>query len=110
MKNKRKNQGTLHSNVVCAYSEPGKSLLTVSTAPIIGNVMSVEYIKLLFQKEQKMIQRALTSKPASTVFSAKLRHGLAWHPSSTLNNMIAYYLNFLFTKLLHFTHKKRFSL
>lgn len=43
--------------------------------------------KTLSEKDiEKMIQGALTSKPASTVFSAKLRHGLAWHPSSILFN------------------------
>lgn len=42
---------------------------------------------------EKIIQGALTSRPASTVFSAKLRHGLAWHPSSRLLNGIIYYLN-----------------
>ncbi len=53
--------------------------------------------KTLSEKDfEKMIQGALTSRPASTVFSAKLRHGLVWHPSSTLLKMITHYLNFSF--------------
>ena len=51
--------------------------------------------KTLSEKDiEKMIQGALASKPASTMFSAKLRHGLAWHPSSTVFNMLNYYINF----------------
>ena len=51
--------------------------------------------KILSENDiEKMIRGALTSKPASTVFSAMLRHGLAWHPSSTLLNIITYYINF----------------
>ncbi|MBS3096651.1 hypothetical protein J4480_04385 [Candidatus Woesearchaeota archaeon] len=39
--------------------------------------------KILSEKDiEKLIRGALASRPASTVFSAKLRHGLAWHPSS----------------------------
>lgn len=39
--------------------------------------------KTLSEKDiEKMIQGALMSKPASTMFLAKLRHGLARHPSS----------------------------
>ena len=50
--------------------------------------------KTLSEKDiEKLIRGALTSKPASTVFSARLRHGLAWHPSSTLPEKIFYYLN-----------------
>ena len=41
--------------------------------------------KTLSEKDiEKLIQGALTSRPASTMLSAKLRHGLAWHPSSIL--------------------------
>ena len=51
--------------------------------------------KTLSEKDiERMIQGALASKPASAAFSAKLRHGLAWHPSSTLLKIIFYYLNF----------------
>lgn len=49
--------------------------------------------KTLSEKDmEKLIQGALSSRPASTAFSAKLRHGLAWHPSSTLTNIIFHYI------------------
>lgn len=39
---------------------------------------------------EKLIRGALASRPASTVFSAKLRHGLAWHPSSETDRHFQY--------------------
>lgn len=45
--------------------------------------------KTLSEKDiEKLIRGALSSRPASTVFLAAPRHGLTWHPSSTLLNMI----------------------
>ena len=53
--------------------------------------------RMLSEKDiEKMIQGARMSRPASTILSAKLRHGSAWHPSSTSLNIITYYLNFSF--------------
>lgn len=50
--------------------------------------------KTLSEKDiEKLIQGALASRPASTVFSAKLRHGLAWHPSSIVDVYHNLYLN-----------------
>lgn len=51
----------------------------------------------------KLIQGALASRPASTVLSAKLRHGLAWHPSSTLVDRIFYYIKVSVKKLSKMT-------
>ena len=53
MKHKnRKNRGTLHSNVICAYSEPDESLLTVSTAPFIVSIKQSHYLNLSLKNEQ----------------------------------------------------------
>ena len=41
----KNNQGTLQGSVVCAYSEPGRCLLTVSAAPVIKGSRQSGYIK-----------------------------------------------------------------
>lgn len=42
----RKNRGTLHSSVMCTYSEPDESLLTVSVAPFIVQIRHSHYLNL----------------------------------------------------------------
>lgn len=52
--------------------------------------------KTLLEKDiEKMIRGALMSIPASTMFSAMLRHGLAWHPSSTMSISLLLYKPFV---------------
>lgn len=46
MAKNRNNRGTLQSNVVYAYSESDKSLLTVSTAPFTIYYIDVGYLNL----------------------------------------------------------------
>ena len=78
------------SNVKRSFAKPQKT-------DNCERVRSEAHSHVTSEKDiEKFIQGALASRPASTVFSAKLRHGLAWHPSSTLLKRIFYYLNFSF--------------
>ena len=42
----KNNQGTLQGSVGCAYSEPGRCLLTVSAAPVINDRRGLGQYKL----------------------------------------------------------------
>lgn len=57
-------------------------------------IVHIYYLNLSLKvSEERTIQGALTSMPASTVFSAKPRHGSAWHPS--LNHILSLYKKIL---------------
>ena len=73
----------ISKDVIYTYSEPSRCFLTVSIAPFVNSGNNYHIFKLFVKApKDKMIEGAPKSKPASTTLSAKLRHGLAWHPSS----------------------------
>ena len=53
IKKQKNNQGTLHSNVIYAYSEPSRCFLTVSVAPITSVTKDRYYINLSLKQDEK---------------------------------------------------------
>ena len=49
----KNNQGTLQGSVGCAYSEPGRCLLTVSAAPVINDRRGLGQYKLFDRNRNK---------------------------------------------------------
>ena len=72
----------ISKDIIHTYSEPSRCFLTVSIAPFVEDSNDYHIFKPFVKVLKEVIRGALASRPASTVFSAKLRHGLAWHPSS----------------------------
>ncbi len=85
MKEKTKNQGTLHCNVIYAYSEPSGCFLTVSVAPITHLDKYISYLNLSHEMALPQKSPYFSVLPSAQLQRLKIITFFSLEPRKMLN-------------------------